>query len=306
MMKAATHPTAAFAHHGRAACVQRPTAALVVTLVSLLGWSAGPGAASARAHEFWLSPATYQPAPAETVAVQAFTGTGFRGELKPYTLTRVVRLDLVGWETVDLSRSASTGDLVFARFAPPDDGGALVVYQSIFTYLDLPGDRFGEYLLQEGLDNARSVRDRDGQQAEIGHERYRRCAKAWLAGRDPSRAQQRVDLPLEIVPLADPSKAKKLPVLVLWDGKPLEGALLKAWRQALDAGHAGAAPRSAATRDSVPPVFRGRTDRTGKITVSVDQPGEWMLNTVHMEPSADDQAQWESTWASFTFARKRR
>jgi hypothetical protein len=58
------------------------------------------------------------------------------------------------------------------------------------------------------------------------------------------------------------------------------------------------------TRDSTAAVTRVRTDKQGRATLPVQARGEWLLSTVHMVPCTEsDQAEWESTWASLTFAR---
>ncbi len=129
-----------------------------------------------------------------------------------------------------------------------------------------------------------------------GRERYRRCAKTWLAGKASERATTPLGLPLEIVPLSAPGADPTVRARVLWNGKPLAGALVKAWRATLGT--------DAASRDSIGVAWSGRTDTRGEITLSMTQPGDWLLSTVHMVPCPDhSEADWESTWASLTFER---
>jgi len=101
---------------------------------------------------------------------------------------------------------------------------------------------------------------------------------------------------LEIVPLSAPGADPTVRARVLWNGKPLAGALVKAWRATLGT--------DAASRDSIGVAWSGRTDTRGEITLSMTQPGDWLLSTVHMVPCPDhSEADWESTWASLTFER---
>lgn len=256
----------------------------------------------ARAHEFWLSPSRYRLAAGDTLTVGAEVGTGFRGEAKPYAATRVHTLVTIGARRIDLSRLGLNGDLVFARWIAPDSGGQLVGYESDFAEIQLPPADFDAYLKLEGLDGPRAARAALGNRAGPGRERYARCPKTWIAGDDPKRAQAVIGLPLEVVALGDPLAPGPLTVKVLWQGKPLAGALVGAWRQALGER---LAPRAEAARDSVGSVTRVRTGRDGTARVLLAGDGEWMVAAVHMVPSTDrDAADWESWWASYTFARE--
>jgi hypothetical protein len=90
-------------------------------------------------------------------------------------------------------------------------------------------------------------------------------------------------------------------VRVLYRGRPLPGSLVRAWHQPLPPG---GVPRDAATRDSVGASAAARTDGSGVAAFDGSAPGEWLVATVHMVASGDPAAaDWESLWASFTFAR---
>jgi uncharacterized GH25 family protein len=257
---------------------------------------------AAHAHEFWLAPSRYQAGRGDTVAVAAYVGTGFRGERKPYATTRAVRFTLDGPRRLDLRPAAENGDLTFARFVAPDAGGAVIVYQSNFAEIELPAEEFDSYLALEGLEGPLAARRRLGPRAGPGRERYARCPKTWIAGSSPARVLRSLGLPLELVPLEDPGVASRLRVRVLYQGHPLAGALVRAWRQPLSGGPA--LSNDAAARDSVGPSAQVRSDAHGIATLTLERPGEWLLSTVHMVPSTDRaSADWESLWASLTFAR---
>jgi uncharacterized GH25 family protein len=87
---------------------------------------------------------------------------------------------------------------------------------------------------------------------------------------------------------------------LLYRGHPLENALIKAWRQPLATGEA---TRDAEDRDSVGVAWQGRTDAHGEVMVPIAAAGEWLVSAVHMVASTDPAADWESSWASFTFVR---
>ena len=253
----------------------------------------------AAAHEFWLSPSGYEAAKGAGVELSAAAGTGFRGERKPWSPDHAVRYVLRGAKPVDLTRAAGPGDMVWTRFAPSDDGGAMVAFESDFLPIELPAADFEYYLKSEGLDAPLASRRAEGS-SRPGRERYRRCAKTWLAGSDAARATEPVGLPLELVPEGVPGAGAELRLKVLHEGRPLAGALVKAWRT--DLAPSGA-PRGV-DRDSVSVAWQARSDASGRVTLPVRERGEWLVSVVHMvRCGAREVADWESTWASLTFAR---
>ena len=50
--------------------------------------------------------------------------------------------------------------------------------------------------------------------------------------------------------------------------------------------------------------FSQRTNADGRVLVPLDRPGEWLVKAVHIieTPADDTVADWESFWASLTFA----
>ena len=252
---------------------------------------------NASGHEYWLSTSTWRCAPGETVVVRSFAGTGFRGELKPYTPKRVVRFTLEGARPVDLTTAAVNGDMAWARITPADAAGAVVCYESNGTYIELPAPQFDQYLALEGLSGPLETRKHMGPDAGPGRELYRRASKLWVAGSDPRRITRAYGLPLELVPEQDPVSTPRVGFRLLYEGKPLGGALVRAWRR----------PAAAADTDSLPPAKVARTDPRGHVSLDLRGDGRWLVSAVHMAPSPDRAAaDWQSTWASLTFFRAMR
>ena len=270
---------------------------LLLPLVLFLTATAPPAAA----HEYWLSLDRWIAPAGQGVALSAFSGMGFQGERKPYAPDRVVRFLARTGILLDLRGTAARGETTWTRFAPSDDGGTMFAYQSDFVPITLPAAEFDAYLAVDGLDAPLASR-RAGNVRIDGRERYRRCAKAWLAGNEPGRATRPIGMPLEIVPLTVPGADAQLEVVVLSEGRPLVNALVNAWRA--PPGFSSGASDSGA-RDLSAVVAQVRTDRRGRATFRVAAAGEWLLSTVHMVPCrATAEADWESTWASLTFGRR--
>jgi len=256
-------------------------------------------ASPAAAHEYWLAPSSYVVTAGRPVEVGALAGTGFRGERKPFAAPHCVRLLVRAARLLDLSKVARDGEYTWARFAPADDGGTLFAFESDFTPITLPAAAFDDYLAKEGLDATLAARRLSG--GGPGRERFRRCAKAWLAGGSAERATTPLGLPLEIVPLEPPGHSAQLRLHLLWQGRPLAGALVRAWRAPVGADGSPSDPES---RDSCAVAAQARTNASGEAVVAITGTGEWLISAVHMVPSADRVvADWESTWASLTFER---
>src|SRR5262245_26745052 len=166
----------------------------IASALSFLTASAAP--LPGLAHQYWLSPSTYEAAPGDTIGLGAAVGTGFRGRRIPWNPDRAVRLVMRGLMTVDYRMAAIAGETVWTRYAPADSGGAMIAFESRFAPVELPGEEFEHYLKEEGLDEALRAR-RDRMAARQGEppassiqpvrERFRRCAKTWIAGSDAGR-----------------------------------------------------------------------------------------------------------------------
>jgi hypothetical protein len=229
-------------------------------------------------------------------------GTGFRGERKSFAAGRVKTLRARIQNERDLAASAVEGDSVFGRMPFTDDRGALVAYESNFAFIELGAVEFNRYLTAEGLDRALVARRENGAEELPGRERYARCPKTWIAGSEGKRATKPVGLTLELIPLSDPSREGPLELEVRFRGKPLAEALVRIWRQPLSSS----CQPTGGVRDSVGPRSQGRTDASGRVTLPIQGGGEWLASAVHMVPSQDPTAaDWESYWASLTFARCR-
>lgn len=241
----------------------------------LLGLLAAPAAA----HDFWIEPSSFRPAPGERVAVRLRVGERMQGDPVPRNPERIERFAAVGpqgeAEVVGVAGSDPAG-----WTSPAGPGLHWIVFDSNHARLEQAGPAFDRYLGEEGLDHIR--RQGDGPVKEV----YSRCAKSLLRVGEGSEGFDRVlGLELELVPEKDPYSLKPgeaLPVRLLYRGKPLDGALVMAL----------ASPES--------PVS-ART-AGGRASLVLDRPGLWLVKAVHMVPAPEGSgAEWESLWASLTF-----
>src|SRR5262249_30258790 len=117
-----------------------------------------------------------------------------------------------------------------------------------------------------------------------------RCAKSLVLSGPASEAEgdRQLGFPLELVAERNPyvfRTSEDLPVRLLWQGRPLEGALV-------------VAINSASPKEKL----SARSDRDGLVHFRLLPGGMWLVKAVHMLPApAGSEAEWASYWASLTF-----
>jgi uncharacterized GH25 family protein len=225
-------------------------------------------AVSARAHDFWIEPTTFRPSGGETVYLSLRVGENFAGDAVPrsaYRIQSFVVRDADGERAVGGVENVDPAGMITAG-----KSSAVAGYHSNFADVELPRAKFESYLRAEGLDNRITART-DGMQRE----RYARFAKTILGtGLDTKPFGWR----FELVPVGATS------FRAMYEKKPLAGTLV-----------------FALSRDGK--KLSARTDKNGLVTFDLTK-GEWLVKTVHMTPApANSGFQWESLWASVTFAR---
>ncbi|HEV8578457.1 MAG TPA: DUF4198 domain-containing protein [Thermoanaerobaculia bacterium] len=242
-----------------------------------------------RAHDFWIEPSTFTPAAGQRVAFRLRVGQELRGDplpRDPNLMQRFVSFGPAG-ETPVVGRAymEPAGILTF-----PSSGLDVIVYDSGRSPLALEAAKFEDYLEQEGLEKISALRAGQGQSGAPGKEVFSRCAKTLLAvgGGAAGGYDQVVGQRLELVPEANPyalAGGGELPVRLLYQGKPLAGALVVAVQ-----------------KDRPQAKVAARTDAKGRVRLKLDRPGFWLVKAVHMVPAPRDvDADWESFWASLTF-----
>lgn len=243
-------------------------------------------AAHARAHDFWIEPSTFHPAPGAMVSVGLRVGQDFIGDPVPRLSAFIAAFSVrQNGKDQDIGGSDHIDPAGFLRA----DGAttAIISYASTGAYIELPADAFEDYLRLYGLDDIVVSRAARGEHATLGRERFYRCAKALLTGREPlAGVTKPLGLAYEIVPDEDPtSRLAPFHGRVLYDGKPLADALVVALLRGQPSVH-----------------LQARSDSQGAITLPLPRPGIWLIKSVHMvRASFFASEDWDSFWASLTF-----
>jgi uncharacterized GH25 family protein len=242
------------------------------------------------AHDFWIEPSAFRVEAGSRIGVALRVGERFEGDPVPRNPSRIRKLVLVGGAgATDVA--GREGDDPAGTVVVPVSGLHVIGYHSKHSSVTLEAPKFEAYLKEEGLERVSALRRERGESGKPGREIFSRCAKALVLGGAGGRGghDRRLGLPLELVPEADPydAAAASVPLRLLHEGRPLEGALVVALsREAPDA------------------ALRARSDRDGLVRLELAPGRIWLVKAVHMIPAPKDSgADWESLWASLTFQR---
>jgi uncharacterized GH25 family protein len=253
------------------------------------------------AHDFWIQPSSYWVAPQSVVPVSLQVGHGPNRQRWDADADRVTGFYSVGaFGRFDRMAELRAGDMSRdhpLRFTTP--GAQILVLTTSNAQSELPGLRFDAYLKDEGLTPAIDARANAKANDKPGRELYSRRAKALVqVGPAPTMPQALVTRPvgltLEIVPEVDPyvvGASESVPVRVIYQGKPLTGALVKLNNLDFDGR----------------PVQQVMTDAAGRAVFKVPRFGAWQLNVIWTKAlNGNAKGDFETVFSSLTlgFPRK--
>ncbi|MEQ1574701.1 MAG: DUF4198 domain-containing protein [Vicinamibacterales bacterium] len=243
------------------------------------------------AHDFWLAAAPWQPAEGAPIVV-----TGNVGEKFPVA-THLPAIDRVdAWRVISATGDVSLGNEFYqegkslATDVPLSAAGA---YLGVMTVeprmIEMKGPAFTEYLREEGLHRVITERQAAGEADRPARELYAGYAKVAIRNGSggATHLTRPVGLKAEFVPTTDPTTlhaGQSLTLQLLIDGTPVADAEI-----------------TAVAEDS---SVKGQTDANGRVTLTIDREGAWLVKTVHMArlpQSQSAEANWESSWVTFTF-----
>ncbi len=264
----------------------------------LLGLASG-----VQAHEFWFTPIASPQAVGDSVTLRLEVGEFFSGEAAGFSLptTQALRHFATGQAVQDLRPFLPAQEREAEVALALDTAGThLLAYDSTPQRITLEAGKFNAYLHDEGLDFVKTYREKTGTTNQATRERYRRHIKTLIAvGPVPTDVQAmdqtyaiHASQRLEITPLQNPlalAPGDALPIRIVFDDKPLAGALVKAWHK-----HRGQLV-----------MIRATTSDAGKVEFNLPYAGDWMLSVVHMIPAVDSDAEegvdWDSFWGNLSF-----
>ena len=243
---------------------------------------------SVAAHDFWIEPGNFRPAMGAKVPLRLLVGQDFAGAATVYLPETFERYDITGPD----GKNPSSAFRAMTRQATSQSRAraVIVAYRStLFTVTFDTFTEFEQYLEKEGLERVKTLRAGGPPKGKIIRENYSRSVKSLvMAGKANTASPDRVlGLRLELVAEKNPYVTGRVPVRLLYEGKPLEGALVVAFNKAEPLKK-----------------LKARTDKDGRVQLEFMRPGTWLVTSVHMFPApVKAGADWESVWASLTFER---
>jgi uncharacterized GH25 family protein len=251
----------------------------------------------AGAHDYWLVPETFTPKEGTNVPVRVYVGEAFKSEQEIASASKKTAAVhfVTATKTVKNFAEPADGTKPALAFKMDGTGTAVFRYDRDWSSITLKADKFTAYLKEEGLEEVIQARAAAGESDADGKERYRRYLKTIVhgGGKPDDTPTKPLGQTFEIVTLKNPFALKpndELPVSVVFEEKPLAGLKLTAW-------HRDGATLTALT---------ATTDKDGKASFKLTKAGAWVVRGVHMrrvaEKKPEPPADWESFWASVTFA----
>lgn len=267
------------------------------------------------AHDFWLITDFFAKA-GQKIKVAAHTGDKFPTGDSAVALDRIARFELHSARgKTDITGAQVSERATFAESPLKEPGTYVATIEIRPRFLKLEAKQFNEYLTHEGLTRILEMRVNAKKDTDPGRELYAKFAKAIIHAEDAARsgagkprgaaakggkaepslgedfATRPLGLKLEIVPQIDPAQVRpgeKLPVLVLFEGKPL--------------GNAQVACVSDSHVDEADYSFTTRTNVQGIAMIPILNPGSWLVRLVHMIPASEGKDHdWESFFSTLTF-----
>lgn len=246
-------------------------------------------ASLAYAHDFWIEPSTFRPAVGQLVSTSLRVGQEFVGDPIPRSGELIDTFTVrEGGKEKEVAGFENHDPAGYVRVEQP--GLSIIGYRSKPSPLELDAAKFEEFLKNEGLERISAIRAQRHETAKPDHERFYRFAKSVLnasGNGGGARFDQPFGYRFEIIPETNPCAATPLRVRLMFEGKPLAGALVTALH-----------------RDDAGARLRVRSDKDGRVTLNLPKNGVWLIKSVQLVPApAGTNADWESLWASLTFER---
>ncbi len=273
------------------------TAPPPLAALALVALAAVALARPARAHELWLHPSDFRPAPGARLAVRVLVARSDGPGADPVAPRPgwIERFVLAGPGGTAPVRSVPGVDPAgFARLGPA--GVYAVGLVTGGTPNTLSAERFERYLDHEGLSAVIRARRERGEEGAPGRELFTRSVKSLVvAGAAPGHAgyDRVLGLPFELVARSDPfAAAGALYLEVLVGGRPAADVQV------------AARPESAGDDAEVTAV--SGPDGRVRLPLAAPETGPeiWVVSAVRMEAAPPGSgADWHSTWTSLTFER---
>ncbi len=263
------------------------------------------------AHDLFVKMDSYFVEPHSSVTIPILDGL-FDISENAITRDRVIDISLVSLagrthiDTTEWYGDVEATDTTLLTIETGEPGTYIVGASTRPRDLELAGPDFNEYLAHDGIPDVLQARIENDELDKDVWERYHKHVKAvfqvgdridapkswWQFWKDDADLPYFAVLgyPAEIIPLVNPyllEVGDEIRVRCEVDGQPVPN-------QFIMAGGQGA--------DGLFNMKSTRTDADGIATFVLDAPGKWYLEFINMVPSPVEDVDYESKWATLTFA----
>jgi uncharacterized GH25 family protein len=266
-----------------------------LTIILVLAW-----VGIFNAHDMFLKLDSFFLKPHSDVSISLFNGTFEKSE-NVITRDRMVDVSIVGpgkeLTIPDTSQWRDVGTKTVLDFKTGASGTYIVGVSTAPRMIELSAKDFNDYLTHDGVIDVLAARKREDEMETDARERYSKHVKSIMqVGDDRSNSfETRLGYPVELIPQQNPYDLKKgeiLEVLFLRSGKPVANQLIYASYEGYhDHGEEGEHREAIQTR----------TDEKGIARVQLKETGQWYLRLIHMVKVDEEDADYESNWATLTF-----
>jgi len=237
------------------------------------------------AHDLWIEPTAFAPQPGQIVSVRLRVGQDLIGDPVPRDPSLIQQFILQEGPTATATPTATPiagrpGVDPAGYFRTSNSGLSIIGYRSHPSSVEMDAAKFHAYLKEEGL----APRPLAGPKTR---ELFARCAKSLVLTGPATAAQadRALGFPLELIAERNPYVTRDLPFRLLYQQKPLAGALVVA-----------------INRYHPDEKLSQRSGPDGRVRFKLPAGGLWLIKAVHMiDAPAGSGADWLSYWASLTF-----
>jgi uncharacterized GH25 family protein len=243
------------------------------------------------AHEFWLSPRKFRLAIGEELKFNLLVGENFEGEPWDLKKHRIEKLDLHATTKVTDLRNlvkSEARDKVTLKMV--EEGTQLIAMQSNYAYIELEGEKFNEYLKEDGIEDIYEQREKNNELTKPAREFYARFVKLLVqtGNKKTDVYKKKINTPIEIIPTKNPYSLKSgdyLSCQILFNGKPVINQMVKVWNKI----------------NNTTFLQNMFTEKDGTVTFPLNSKGPWMVSTVKMTKAEKAGADYQSMWSSLVF-----
>jgi len=252
----------------------------------------------ALAHDMFLKPAQFFLAENSTLDLALLNGTFSKSEnsIERKRLLDISVLGPAGRFHVDTSQWKATGDTSFLSVKVGAAGTYVIGVSTRPNMIALKAQEFNAYLKDDGIPDVLAARTKDGELTTDSRERYHKHVKAMVQVGEARSDHYATALgyPAEIVPVNNPYSLKvggALRFKTLVDGKPAANQYV------LYGGRTASGGRIE--------MKNLRSGADGSAEIRLTTAGTWYIKFINMTKLANDpEANYESKWATLTFAVK--